>query len=140
MRIRLAEVSDASQLWRLNREFNGADNTSSESEIAESLSVSPEIVMVAEQDGALVGFLCAHISRSMCYQTARGEIRELFVSPMYRKLGVGRGLLEEAERYFWEKRISVVTLYTSVSNAGAQTFYERCGYQKKSRIEYRKEA
>lgn len=138
MQIRLAKTSDAKQLWLLNREFNGVEHTSDESGIAESLSASPEIVMAAEQDGALVGFLCARVSRSMCYQTAHGEIGELFVSPMHRKLGVGRRLIEETERYFRKKQISIVTLYTSVGNTGAQAFYEKCGYQKKSRIEYRK--
>lgn len=138
MQIRSAKTSDAKQLWMLNQAFNGADNTSSESEIAESLAASPEIVMVAEQDGKLTGFLCADVSRSMCYRTAHGEIGELFVSPPYRKLGVGRRLIETAERYFRERQISVVTLYTSTANTGAQAFYEKCGYQKKGRIEYRK--
>jgi ribosomal protein S18 acetylase RimI-like enzyme len=135
--VRLVNISDAKNLYLLNKEFNG-DHIATEEDITVSLLNTKEIVMAALYNEDMLGFICGNISRSMCHKTAHGEIGELFVSERYRKLGIGRKLIEAMELYFKQNDISIVTLYTSNNNLIAQQFYKRCGYNEKQRIEYRR--
>ena len=56
--IRLATAQDAERLFALNERFNGVDETTLD-DVRTSLSGNArEIVVVAEEDGSLAGFVC----------------------------------------------------------------------------------
>jgi hypothetical protein len=59
--IRLATADDAEQLFLLNEQFNGKNETILDN-IKESLSNNKqELVVVAEESGILIGFVCVQI-------------------------------------------------------------------------------
>ena len=53
---------------------------------------------------------------------------ELFVRPDYRRLGIGRLLVEEAERYAGECGTYKLELKVVAQNESAVRFYEALGY------------
>jgi len=53
--------------------------------------------------------------------------------PQFRGLGIGTGLLTEAERLARVTARSGLSLIVSDSNAGARRLYERCGYVERAR-------
>ncbi|MDE6384704.1 MAG: hypothetical protein K2L36_00975 [Eubacterium sp.] len=56
--VRVADINDAEQLFILNEQFNGRDETTL-NEIKESLlNNQQELIIVAEYNNTLVGFVC----------------------------------------------------------------------------------
>src|SRR4028119_871877 len=78
------------ELWRrcdLVRPQNDARK-----DIARKLAVQPEMFLLALKDGAVIGSV-------MCgYEGHRGWINYLAVDPAHRRQGIGRELMNEAER------------------------------------------
>ena len=136
--IRLAQVFDASELQKLNDLFNG-EGCNSLLAIEKSLSSNEqEIVCIATDKDALVGFCCGQIFKSMCYRVNYGEITELFVVESYRRQGVASGLMEFIEAEFQKQEINHFQLFTGRSNEAAQTFYRALGYLESSEMMFRK--
>jgi len=135
---RLAKPQDAKALKRLNDEFNG-ENCNTVDGIAASLAQNPqEVVCVAEADGAVVGFCCGQIFKSMCYSVHYGEITELYVTDKHRRSGIGRGLMAYIESEFQNQGIHDYQLFTGKDNETAQKFYHACGYQETAELMLRK--
>jgi ribosomal-protein-alanine N-acetyltransferase len=63
-----------------------------------------------------------------------GHYITIDVAPELRRLGIGRTLMESAEAKFVELACIAITLEVAVDNHGAQTFYERMGYEQTGRI------
>lgn len=53
----------------------------------------------------------------------------LYVCPTYRRRGLGQALMHLAERWALQQGHSQIGLHTFVSNAIAQSFYTKLGYQ-----------
>jgi len=127
--IRTATVSDAEQLGILNEEFNGPGETTIEN-IRNSLANNPqEVVIVAEEDGILTGFVCVQLKRSFCYDVYMPEITEVYVKPAYRKRGFASEMITFAEEYC-SKNYSLhkYELLTGKKNLTAQSVYGKLGY------------
>jgi ribosomal protein S18 acetylase RimI-like enzyme len=138
MTIRLAQVSDAPGLLKLNDLFNG-EGCSSLIAIEESLnSNKQEIVCVASDKDRLVGFCCGQIFKSMCYNVNYGEITELFVWESYRRRGVASKLMTFIEAEFQRQGINHFQLFTGESNESAQLFYRAYGYIESPEMMFRK--
>lgn len=54
---------------------------------------------------------------------------DIAVNPPFRRLGVGRRLMEQAIRWARERSLPGVTLETQSINAGACRLYEACGFR-----------
>jgi ribosomal protein S18 acetylase RimI-like enzyme len=97
--IRLATADDAEQLFILNEQFNGKEETILES-IKESLSNNKqEFVVVAEESGILVGFVCIQIKKSFCYSDVMAEITEVYVDEKHRRRKNASKMIALAETY-----------------------------------------
>ena len=127
--VRIATASDAEQLRRLNEEFNGEDEITIES-IIESLRNNPqEVVIVAEEDNVLVGFVCVQLKKSFCYDDYMPEITEVYVMPEYRKRGIASNMILFAEKYCSKKYpLHKYELLTGKKNVAAQSVYGKLGY------------
>lgn len=91
-------------------------------DIARKLRVNPEWFLVAETDGAVVGAVMAG------YEGHRGWINYLAVSPAERKKGVGRALMQEAERVLRAAGCPKINLQVRPDNPAVIAFYERIGF------------
>ena len=136
--VRAAQRRDAAELAALNRAFNGATGTCGADEMAALLEEPAEQVLVAVVDGAVAGFICGHVWRSICYPDIQGEIKELYIGSDYRRLGLGQRLMAAMEQYLRGRGVRAVTLFTGLQNTAAQAFYERCGYTDQQQMEYEK--
>ena len=127
--IRSATVNDAEQLNVLNIEFNGEDEACIENIKNSLLNNRQEIVVVAEENDILVGFVCVQLKKSFCYDDYMPEITEVYVKPAYRKRGIANDMISFAEKYCCENYpLHKFELLTGKRNLSAQSVYGRLGY------------
>ena len=97
MQIRFAQPQDAEALYQLNTLFNG-HNCNSAKQIHAFLSAPhEEIILLAQEKLSSIGFCCAQLCRSFCYNAPTGIISELYVLPEYHRQGIATALLTAAE-------------------------------------------
>jgi ribosomal protein S18 acetylase RimI-like enzyme len=95
-------------------------------------------VKIARVDGSIVGFVTFGPERGGYDQNAtRGVVRNLYVRPAYRGLGIGGRLLDAAEAALSDSGVAVVALETMAENARARAFYRERGYEP-HRVEFEK--
>lgn len=128
--IRLATVNDAEQLDILNDEFNGRGETTLDSIRNSLLNNKQEIVVVADEDNILVGFVCIQLKKSFCYSECTAEITEVYVKEDYRKRGIAGAMISYAEDYCYKTfSTNKFELLTEKSNIAAQSVYGKLGYE-----------
>lgn len=82
-----------------------------------------KIRIKAEEKGKIVGGLSGHIMAGVF------NIEELIVDHDKRGMGIGKVLMEEAEKFARKKRVHLMYLETG-ENWQALKFYEKLGYKK----------
>ncbi|MGL4337302.1 MAG: GNAT family N-acetyltransferase [Turicibacter sp.] len=128
VKIRLADVADTKELIKLNRNFNLIQ--ASEELVRWKLQNSQEIVVVAEQEDKLVGFACAQVHLSFCYDHLCAQITEMYVEESYRRKGIGTSLLMLIEAYFKDCQVGKIKIITNEANEAALATYEKHHYKK----------
>lgn len=127
--VRKATANDAEQLEILNNEFNGKGETSIENIRNALINNQQEVVIVADEDNELAGFVCVQLKKSFCYDEYMPEITEVYVKPAYRKRGIASEMINFAEKYCIENYpLHKYELLTGKSNLTAQVVYEKLGY------------
>jgi ribosomal protein S18 acetylase RimI-like enzyme len=89
------------------------------------------LVCVAEQEGRVVGYVYAGIE-PMSWKELRDEagfIHDVAVSEDARGRGIATALVEEAMRWFAERHVPRVVLWTAAPNAAARRLFERLGFR-----------
>ena len=127
--VRIANVNDVEQLNILNNEFNGEGETSI-GNIRNSLTNNKqEVVIVADEEDMLVGFVCVQLKKSFCYDEYMPEITEVYVKPTYRKRGLASKMITFAENYCSKNYpLHKYELLTGRENLVAQSVYSKLGY------------
>lgn len=92
-------------------------------DIARKMQMNPELFLVAEPDGQLVGTVMGG------YEGHRGWVNYLAVSPQYQKQGIGRALMAEVEARLLEIGCPKINLQVRSSNTAVIQFYDHLGYQ-----------
>lgn len=108
-------------LWRacdLTRPWNDPAK-----DIARKLALGDGLFLVGVVDGAVQATIMAG------YEGHRGWINYLAVHPEQQRSGLGRELMDEAERRLHVKGCPKINLQIRASNLGAVAFYERLGYE-----------
>ena len=91
-------------------------------DIARKLAEQPELFLVAEVDGAIVGSVMAG------YDGHRGWLYYLAVSPGQRGNSYGRELVDAAEQLLLQRGCPKVNLMIRSDNEAVQDFYRHLGY------------
>jgi ribosomal protein S18 acetylase RimI-like enzyme len=91
-------------------------------DIRRKLAVRPELFLVAEVEGAIVGTVMAG------YDGHRGWINYLGVEPASRRLGIGRALMDEAEWLLRAEGCPKINLQVRTANTEAIEFYRGIGF------------
>ena len=90
-------------------------------------------VFVAEAEGVVVGFvaLFVHVdSESLIEaQTDYAYISDLVVLPAFRRHGIGRALLQQAESYARDHGAAVMKVDVLIANTVAYDLYHTAGFQ-----------
>lgn len=96
---------------------------------------SKGIILVAEQDQKLIGFVCllgpSGGTPDKKSDAAYAFMSDLFVDPEYRNQGVGRQLIEKVEEQARTMGADNVALRVAVDNTGPRRFYTKNQYQEK---------
>ena len=93
-----------------------------ERDIARKLLVDPELFLVGEIEGCLVGSCMAG------YEGHRGWLNYLAVSPAYQRRGYASALVRAAEKLLGEKGCPKINLQVRTSNTGVIQFYAQQGF------------
>lgn len=92
------------------------------------LAVQPELFLVAEDDGRVVGTVMAG------YDGHRGWLYAVAVLPEAQRRGVGTRLVREAEERLLALGCRKINLQVRVGNEAVAAFYERHGYCVEERV------
>ncbi len=91
-------------------------------DIDRKLARDGDNLLVLEEDNRLIG------SVMVGYEGHRGWVNYLAVHPDHRRQGLGRLLMDEAERRLRDLRCAKVNLQVRASNETAREFYRQIGY------------
>jgi ribosomal protein S18 acetylase RimI-like enzyme len=92
-------------------------------DIARKLQVNPDWFLVADLHGRVVGTVMAG------YEGHRGWINYLAVAPAIRRDGLGRRLMEEAEKRLRAAGCPKINLQVRAENKDVIAFYEHIGFR-----------
>ncbi len=101
-------------------------------DIARKLTTQPELFLVAQSGGEVVGTVMAG------YDGHRGWVNYLAVSPHVQGRGLGRRLMAAAEEALARLGCAKVNLQVRGGNAAAMAFYEALGYRRDAVVSYGK--
>jgi ribosomal protein S18 acetylase RimI-like enzyme len=89
------------------------------------------VVLVAERDGAVVGYVYATVAGKdwNALLDAHGELHDVWVDEPARGAGVGALLLEELLRWMRSQGVPRVLLMTATQNEAAQRLFTRLGWR-----------
>jgi len=122
-----ADEPAVTELWR--RAFGvPAARNAADRVIAQKRKVQPELFLVAELAGDVVGTTIAGDDGH------RGWVHLVAVSPDHRKAGIGATLVREAARRLRERGVPKLNLQIRGDNAGVVAFYESLGFEVEDRI------
>jgi ribosomal protein S18 acetylase RimI-like enzyme len=100
--------------------------------LATQMEQPDKFVLVAERDGAVVGYTYAGVE-GVDYMALRGPagvIYDLVVDPDHRRQGIGTTLLEAAQADLAARGEPRAVLLTAERNAGAQRLFEKAGFRR----------
>jgi len=142
--IRPVEPSDRDEWLRLRSKL--WDHTSREDHIEEIQSIvgDPEtqLVLVAAEGDTLVGFLESSIRQFVedCETDHVGYLEGWYVEPMYRRSGVGRSLVANAEQWARSCGCTEMASDAEIGNEESLVAHIQLGYAETSRlVHFRKE-
>jgi ribosomal-protein-alanine N-acetyltransferase len=123
--LRLARPADAGAIANLSRDLieYGLRWRWTTARVAESIRAADVNVLVARVHDNLAGFAI------MRYRDDDAHLDLLAVAPSYRRLGIGRQLLEWLEECAVVAGIFSIALEVRAGNEAAQLFYKRMGYR-----------
>ena len=132
--VRLATLTDVDALVRLMRQFYAEEDLDL-SEVAalrafESLLDDSRLgqVWMIEEDGHPAGFVVLTVSFSMEYGGLRGFVDDFYVSPPYRRRGLGHAALEEVTRACRRRGVRALVVETGPDNTAALSAYRSVGF------------
>ena len=101
--------------------------------MGEYLAAEQTVVWIAWVADVPAGFLVFKISTApetaYCYARNDGLIDELAVAERFRRQGVGRALMDQAERYAASQGCSELRLGVMISNTAARQFYAAIDFE-----------
>lgn len=130
IKIRFARISDAPKVADLCSQLGHA---ATQGEIEERLRVvmkdPSQAILVAEVDDEVLGLVNV-VAMYELLSGIQGRIWGLVVDDKARGLGLGRRLMEVAEKWVKEKGSSTMKVNSNVKRVDAHKFYEKIGYEK----------
>lgn len=91
-------------------------------DISRKVAVRPDLFLVGVVSGEVVGTVMVG------YEGHRGWINYLAVSPDFQRQGLGRALMDEAERLLLEAGCPKINLQVRSTNQSVIAFYRQIGY------------
>jgi ribosomal-protein-alanine N-acetyltransferase len=122
--LRVAHAEDFDKLWQIDQQCFPEGIAYSRAELSWYMRRSRAFTLIAEENGAIAGFVVAESDRSRA-----GHILTIDVLPKFQRAKVGTALLEASEDRLQQEGCNAVLLETAVNNQAALAFYKRNGYE-----------
>ncbi|MEN6314817.1 MAG: GNAT family N-acetyltransferase [Clostridiaceae bacterium] len=129
MIIRKAAIEDYEDIYRLNKEGLGYDYPveKTKDKLQVILDLTEDKIFVADHEGKVAGYI--HLSSYECtYCDNLKNIMALVVDEAYRKMGIGRRLIQTAEEWAKGSGSKGIRLVSGFNRTIAHQFYLACGY------------
>jgi ribosomal protein S18 acetylase RimI-like enzyme len=123
---RSEDVGAVLELWRQADATPGV--TDNADDLRRAVADSPAHVLVAEAEGQIVGSIIG------TFDGWRGNIYRLAVHPDYRRRGIARALLAEAEKRLAKQGAKRITALVEKDHPLPMAFWEAVGYRVDERI------
>ena len=138
--VREAVREDYQSLTRLVGQLgHKAESSQIRTRLLDLLKRDDHKILVAEVDGEIAGWVHAFVNRPLHKDTVV-EIGGLVVDENYRKMGIGRRLLDVVEDWAKNQDCDQVALSSNIAREGAHIFYQAIGYQRtKTQYTFKKE-
>ena len=127
-RIRTATAADVPTVLALWERERSPAAVTTDTEDAVLLAIEAGALLVAEEEGTLVGTVIAG------WDGWRGGLWRLAVEPAERRRGIGRALVEAAERRLMRLGGRRVTALVGRDEGEAGAFWEAAGYSEDAKI------
>ncbi|MDR1804484.1 MAG: GNAT family N-acetyltransferase [Treponema sp.] len=118
-------------LWKNTEGVGLSGNDDSKDAIKKFLDKNSDTCFIAKKDDEIIGTIMAGSDGR------RGHIYHLMVKPEFRKNGIGRKLLEEAEKGLQKEGIKKAFLVVFKDNIIGNGFWEEIGYKTREDLYYR---
>jgi predicted N-acetyltransferase YhbS len=137
--IRDALPSDAEDIAGLTNELGyPADERAIADRLAKILNRPDQLMLVAAADEKIAGWLQAH-SSEVLESGFRVEIVGLVVGESFRRYGIGRRLVQNAEQWAVNISAAAIVVRSNVTRAESHLFYPALGFSStKTQAVYRK--
>lgn len=133
-RIRPVVAEDAAHLVSLVAQLGYPATADFILEKLDQLSATPGTkILVAEQEGQVIGLLCFSILPLLHVSEGLGRISALVVGSQFKGHGIGKRLVAEAEEFAWENGCARIEITSGEHRVDAHAFYEAVGYTQDSR-------
>ena len=99
--------------------------------LGSQLAADAAVVLVAEREGAVVGYVYAGIE-PFSWEALRAEagfIHDVIVAPDARQAGIATALVEAAAAWVRAGGVSSLMLHTAAPNLAAQRLFQRLGFR-----------
>jgi len=119
----------------------GIEEWFGETQLAESMDATDQLLLVAERDGKIVGFTASTLTADRPWvtdQTDHGRdalLLWLHVDPEYRGEGIGTALFEETQTRLHEADAASVQVRVLADNQDGTDFFEAMGFERVGRTE-----
>lgn len=141
IKIRKAVTEDHNAIYLLNLHEMHYDFPleSTASKLDKILKSPDHLVLVAELDGKVIGYVHA-CDYDLLYATNMKNIMGIAVKDKYKRMGVGRALLSAVEKWASENGAECIRLCSGEERINAHEFYKSCGYTcGKKQLNFKKE-
>ena len=123
-RIRECRVDEATRVLALWRQAETTVTlTDTVGDLQRAIQERAAFVLVAEKDGQIVGSIIG------TFDGWRGNLYRLAVHPDYRRQGIARGLLAEAENRLAQRGVKRITSLVEKDHPWAVGYWDAVGYQ-----------
>jgi ribosomal protein S18 acetylase RimI-like enzyme len=134
MRMREATAEDAEAIHSLAGELAAAlgdsppSSEDARARLVELLEEPRARVLVAEDDGVVVGVVSFWIKPDLAHGDTVVEVPTLVVAEGSRREGVGKLLMEEVQKLGAENGANLIELVATTQNVAAREFYRSLGF------------
>lgn len=128
-----SHLTQAAELFDAYRQFYGqaSDLTAAHDFLSERMAKNESIIYLAldRLKKTACGFMQLYPSFSSVSLQHVLILNDLFVSPDYRKLGIGKSLIKTAQELVQKRGFKGLNLQTARDNFSGQKLYQTCGFK-----------
>jgi ribosomal protein S18 acetylase RimI-like enzyme len=127
----IKDYEEIISLWKNTEGVGLSGSDDSKESIEKFISKNPDTCFVAKNGDEMIGTIMAGSDGR------RGHIYHLMMKPEHRKQGIGRKLLEKAEKGLLKEGITKALLVVFRKNDAGNCFWEEAGYKIREDLYYR---